>query len=187
LAQFCPELVEGVVGMAASFDGVDDHLSVPDAPRFQLGDDLTFAMWLRPDPEAPPGSEIQVVLGKAFGAVLDNSFELIIQLSAQDEQITKFKIAGAVGPKLSLPVPDEAWHHIAGTWNGATMRLYQDGVIVREDLVEGENIAYDSHPITVGGDVNEGSLSLPFRGAIDDLRIYRIALEPSEVALLAAP
>jgi hypothetical protein len=72
------------------------------------------------------------------------------------------------------------WHHIALTYDGATARLYADGVEVASaaknwNLVPGR--------ARIGQQVND--LSEFWDGAVDDVRIYNKALSPEEVAGLS--
>ncbi len=72
------------------------------------------------------------------------------------------------------------WHHIALTYDGATARLYADGVEVTSAAKTWNLVRSQAR---IGRQVNE--LSEFWAGAIDDVRIYSQALSPAEVAGLA--
>jgi len=63
-----------------------------------------------------------------------------------------------------------AFHHIAGTYDGSTMRLYLDGVEVGSLDVSG----------TVGTGTN-AELSASLHGLLDEVEIYNRALSLSEI------
>jgi hypothetical protein len=76
------------------------------------------------------------------------------------------------------------WHHVAGTWDGTTKRLYLNGVLRAVDATAGP-IAFDNdHSLFLGS--NQGG-SLSFSGRLDDWRLYNRALSGAEVATLASP
>ena len=80
------------------------------------------------------------------------------------------------------PLPDDwvgKWHHLAGTYDGQTLRLFIDGALAAENPCAGR-INTTGHSLTVGGDPEyaERRAAAYFREA----RIYSRALAPSELA-----
>jgi hypothetical protein len=59
------------------------------------------------------------------------------------------------------------WHHVASTWNGRVLRLYVDGRLVDKARVT-RRAAKSSGALQIGGG--------GFKGAIDNVRVYRRAL-----------
>jgi hypothetical protein len=85
---------------------------------------------------------------------------------------------------------NDQWHMLAGTYDGATVRLYLDGTEVGSTPAMG-NIAYN---LASTNDFVIGTLKDPacveqtnFSGSIDEPRVYSRALTPAEIALLADP
>jgi hypothetical protein len=75
------------------------------------------------------------------------------------------------------------WHHIAGTWDGQTMRLYVDCEIVGSTPFSGRILYVGDRPFIIGGDsdVEEGVPSCCyFHRCIDEVRISDRALDPAE-------
>lgn len=72
---------------------------------------------------------------------------------------------------------DDAWHHIAGTYDGATVRLWIDGVNVASAALTGP-IRTDTNPPQLYG--LPGS---PQTYPIDDLRIYDEALDAAAIIM----
>lgn len=69
------------------------------------------------------------------------------------------------------------WTHLAGTYDGSTLRLYVDGAEVASRAAPGGLAASDG-PLRIGGN---GLWSEWFRGSIDDVRVYARALSAAEV------
>jgi hypothetical protein len=75
-----------------------------------------------------------------------------------------------------------AWHHYAGTYDGATVRAYIDGVQVASTPFAGGAIALSGQDINIarnpvyGGDY--------FTGTLSDVRMYGRALSASEILAL---
>ena len=70
--------------------------------------------------------------------------------------------------------PVNAWTHVALTYDGATLRLYVNGVQVASQPQAG-SIETPSTPLRIGGNVPYGQF---FQGLIDEVRVYNRALTP---------
>ncbi len=77
--------------------------------------------------------------------------------------------AGLVG----IPV-DTNWHHLAGVYQGGTMRFYADGQLVNTGFIA--QIYGYSTTLRIGG-----TGSRTFNGRVDDVRIYSRAMTPGEI------
>jgi hypothetical protein len=75
------------------------------------------------------------------------------------------------------------WHLITGTYDGTTMKLYVDGVVVASAAATG-SIAVTSDPLDVGNKNGSTVGSDTFSGNLDDVRIYDRAISASEIATL---
>jgi hypothetical protein len=73
---------------------------------------------------------------------------------------------------------DDAYHHVAGTYDGATMRIYIDGVLSNSLSVSGLNVQ------VAGGEVRVGNSSYAkgLHGQIDEVRIWSVARTQSQIA-----
>ena len=69
------------------------------------------------------------------------------------------------------------WTHLAATYDGAFVRLYVNGTQVVASARTGA-IAGSANPLQIGGDSLYGQ---HFRGRIDEVRVYRVALSPAEI------
>jgi hypothetical protein len=70
------------------------------------------------------------------------------------------------------------WSHVAGTYDGATLRLYVNGALVVSQAFTGP-IFTSTGALRIGGNAIWGEY---FTGRIDDLRIYNRALSLAEIS-----
>ncbi len=90
----------------------------------------------------------------------------------------------------SIKVPhDGRWVHVAGTFNGTSLRVYVNGVLRGSRAVSGR-VDMNDFPLAVGS--NNKPNTLPddpihnwMTGAMDDFRLYKRALSKAEIAALA--
>lgn len=176
----CPTLVAGPRGMAASFDGIDDRLDIDDHPQLRFNGPFSIAFWARL--ERVPTEDYSLIVGKAFGDGSFNSYEFYY---SQSEDFTTFSTdsAGYAGVQLGGSFPN-GWVHLAGTWDGAALRFYVDGMFVGQDVLDSPP-AYDTHAFRIGGDNDEGMARYFWPGAIDELRVYGRQLDAMEITALA--
>lgn len=79
-------------------------------------------------------------------------------------------------------VMDDQWHHLAGTYDGTTMRLYVDGEVDAEETHSGKPDEVEN-PVTIGAD-SDGVF--PFNGIIDEVGLFSAALTENEVKRIMA-
>ena len=83
----------------------------------------------------------------------------------------KYTTVEAPAPLLT---PDR-WHHLAGVFDGAQVRLYVDGVLVDAEAASGARTP-NALPLVIGGDVDkEGRAGSHLDGALDDVRLSSVA------------
>jgi hypothetical protein len=170
----CPMLVPGKLGMGYRFDRTLRHiLKVPDHPDFR--GPYTIAAWIRPSAT----TEQIALLSKPYGNNTGNSWQLEVL------DTDRVSLSGGDPHTLASPaaVSPDAWHHVAGTWDGTTKRLFIGGAQV---AAQAATVAYDGHDVYLGGDQNSGNEVLHWDGVLDDLRVYSRALSAAEIAALAA-
>jgi hypothetical protein len=80
---------------------------------------------------------------------------------------------------------DGAWHHVAGVFDGASLRLYVDGHPVGDAMPAAVRIAYGLTSTDMYFGTYRGSCALPLSGDLDLVRIWSGALGAGGVAALA--
>lgn len=165
---------KGKFGQAASFDGIDDWITVNDSATLDLTTGMTLEAWVYP---TAPMSGWRAVVNKeqpnGFGAAYYlaansdlNQPEAAIYTTAWN------KLYG--GPMVSA----NQWTHLAGTYDGATFKLYVNGVQVSSQPQTG-SIDVTTGVLRIGGNDYWGEF---FKGYIDEVRVYNRALNASEIA-----
>lgn len=174
-------LVPGKVGQGLSV-AAGKCLTVPDSAVLDMTGSAAFAMlaWVQTTGGCAPADR-GIVLNK------ENSYEVGIECSANllQEAIMvtgtpwSWSGTGAVGAS--------AWHHVALSWDGSTVRHYVDGAEVFSRALSGA-LADQASGLGVGcrsvpGDGSLGGAGSWFVGVIDEVALYRRALSPSEISL----
>jgi hypothetical protein len=93
-------------------------------------------------------------------------------------------------PDAGTGVWDNNWHMLAGTFDGATVRLYVDGNQIGDGTTAVGPIAYalGDRRFSLGGYTAAGScgFATDFEGFVDEPRIYNRALSAAEIGRMAA-
>ena len=169
-----PQWVAGRIGGALQFDGVDDCVCIHETGDLEFPG-LTISLWVR--------------LHSMSGTI--QRFVTI----RSDEDLASLRYDGAEGPRqlhffmeinnnvrfkdirADNALQTGVFHHVAGTYDGSTMRLYLDGVVVGTRPVGGR--------IGRGDEIWLSSDKELLDGLLDDVRIYNRALSRKEIATLA--
>ena len=165
--------VAGNVGAyALQFDGVDDYVSVPDSPAFDL-DTFSVGAWVFPTQWK---SQRQPLITKLnFGMFIQqNSGQVYILL--QDGSCGASYVGYSTDRGLNL----NRWNHVMMTYDGSQLRSYINGEA--DKFGPGPaSLCHNDQPITLGRIMG---VYTPFAGRLDDARIYSRALSELEVKAL---
>ncbi len=181
-ATFAP----GLVGQAFVFDGVDDQVSVADAPALRFGtNDVTVEAWFK----APPGSTFRAIVGKesqdfphqAMLLRLDNQGKMQFVVTDCGTGACGYSEPGAGGSRQPVVSPqrvdDNTFHHVAGVRRSTGYELYIDGELVAVRTEEARD-SDSSAPLFIGHQFAGG---VAFTGIIDETRIFNRAVSQSEI------
>ncbi|WP_251153614.1 TasA family protein [Cellulosimicrobium sp. Marseille-Q4280] len=171
--------IAGVDGGAVRFDGHTSSAGVPHTPELDVRDAVSVAAWVRPEL-----IRTQNIVKKSENGLADG-YELSISSSGKPffriNQWTNGDTYRVNGPDV-LPVDAQTWVHLAGTYDGQTMRLFIDGVEVAS--VDGPtHVGANVLPLTIA---SAPSGEYRFQGGVDQVRVYASALSPEQVAALYA-
>lgn len=160
----------GKYGKALLFDGVNDWITIPDAPSLDLTTGLTMMAWVYPT----SNTGVRDVLIKQ-GSNVD-----IYNLYARNNNgkpESNVYVNGLNRMAQGTALPLNTWTHLAGTYNGSALKLYVNGVQAASINVSGA-IACSSGVLRIGGNSLWGEW---FKGRIDEVRIFNRALTASEI------
>ena len=89
----------------------------------------------------------------------------------------------ANGPNGTISVNDDRWHHVCGTYDGETIRLYIDGVLDVEGPYTGL-INTSTQPIRISE--NAQATGRQWDGILDEVRVYNYAISETDLRALTA-
>ena len=166
------ERIEGPFDGAMSFLG-SHSLQVPGKPDFSELPKLSISVWLMPSDL----SGNREIFRKEDGpnrvrlAFQDHGAAIVFGLNVNGY----VECRAPIDPKRIL---DGNWRHCAATFDGRAMRVYLDGKEIGALERPGRIVAGGDAPACIGSANGEAG----FLGAMDELRIYRDALAPAEIA-----
>jgi len=173
---------------AARFDGIDDLVTIADAPDLDVAA-ITVALWANKHAHDMTGDN-DALIGRQYGSVERDVWSLgyfpqpgveyMWALSTASVEPSERFVSGR-----SSNGDLETWVHLAATHDGQRSQLYVDGVLVNEVPTVGDLYA-ETTPIIIGAGEN-GVRSEFSSVTIDDLRIYDHVLTPGQIAVIAAP
>lgn len=166
----------GKYGSCLSFDG-RAWVTVNDSPSLDLTNGMTLEAWVYPASaisgwrtfimkEIPNSGD-----GGNYGYMLaaEPDGHPVIDVST-----TSGNYQQAMGPST---LPLNTWTHLAGTYDGTTLKLYVNGIEVAETPATG-SILTSPQPLRIGGNAIWPEY---FSGKIDEVRIYNQALSKSQI------
>ena len=177
------------IGSAAVFDGVGTHVQLPSAvTTLRDSGAKTISAWVN----VPAGvSERDCAGWGSLRSIVDSSAAghwRVLGIQIQNGQYYPGVVlqSHSVDLRASSPITTDTWHMLTFVWSpGAPISLYVDGALAAEsqaisswDTVTGE---------TYIGRQYQNPCGHYFKGAIDDLRIYKRALSASEIRTLSTP
>ena len=173
IAQNGVSFVNGKVGLAARFDGIDDYIDLGSVYGVGSGD-LTISFWAKFDAKS---GDNQIL---STGTTADPNYLAVTFNNNSSSKLRLVTYDGVYDNFYSgSTLLDEHWYHISIVRTGNVGYFYLDGVLNSTGDVR-------------GGDLGLGALHLGrghqlalFEGAIDELYIHRRALSQDEVRLLA--
>ncbi|MEX1119146.1 MAG: LamG domain-containing protein [Terrimicrobiaceae bacterium] len=162
---------EGAHGTAATFDG-STWIELPDSPALRP-EQWTIAAWVAPQQDQCGGRVIEK------GA--SNSFWLVFQ---RGRACVGFWNAGEGYQEIASASALKAneWRHVAGSFDGSTLRIYVDGALEGMKKTVGKP-NMNKQPLAIGAKY-EGVAGDRLLGALDELAFYNRALSDSEIRAL---
>lgn len=83
------------------------------------------------------------------------------------------------------PLSCHQWHHLAMTYDGNSLEMYVDGLLTGRENI-GKKRTAGRHGLAIGRRQDNSGDGYHFRGVIDEVRLWRRALTPDEIAAHAA-
>jgi len=169
----------GMFGDALSFDGTDDYVEVADSSSLDLTGSITVEGWInltsfsQPATVAAKWKDTGGTNGRGYLLTVATDGTPRFYISTDGSNYPR-----ATGSALSL----NTWYHLAGTYDGTSIKLYVNGTLVATTPQAGA-MFLNSEPLLIGANDGYGGTARKFtNGVIDEVRIWDRALTITEIA-----
>ena len=157
--------LKGKVGSAVDFDGMNDYLTMPDAPTVNTDGPFAVAVWLKAD-------------------AWDNSPHILQKGNSSSGQYRLWAEKGALKFSVkedvyvvtaTLPATNQ-WTYVVGNYTDRATQLWINGSLANSTSGGGNRATSD--PLYIGA---KNSSSNRFNGQLDDLSFYKRSLTGPEI------
>jgi len=157
--------LDGRLGTALDFDGNNDFVGIPPFSSF-ASSGYSTAFWIK----TRDLSSQRI----AYWDQENNQYQFRVQ---SDGNFYFYQNDGTDWKSVNAPIDANQWHFVAGTWDGAKMRLYIDGEL------KGSKSISDLGSPSIGTAIGQAGAKDEryWNGQIDDVRIYDRALTKANV------
>ena len=166
-----PSSASGKIANGISFDGVNDAAKLTTGSVLSTG--LTCSLWINSPSASGSGSSQDEVCVHG-----DENFAIAWGSSNSSYDGAMFMRGNGSYPvaKWTSTLAANAWHHLAGTWDGSTLRVYVNGT-------QEASVANSTMP-SLGGDwfTLTGFASRYFTGSLDEVRLCSVARSADWIA-----
>ncbi|MFA4990396.1 MAG: LamG-like jellyroll fold domain-containing protein [Candidatus Paceibacterota bacterium] len=167
-----PTWTDGQVNKALSFDGTDDYVDMGNISNFPTSATSPFTLelwWYREEP-LPDNAEMHML---AIGSPSEGKTRAL-GVTFRDGR-TRLDYLG-YNYNFILDISTHVgWHHAVATMDNKHVKVYYDGGLV------GETILTVNDLVSTQMYIGKGFWANPFKGLIDEVRIYNRALSAGEI------
>ena len=176
----------GKVGQAFSFNGSDQAVQIPYSPSL-INSNYSVETWINPQDQVDYSDGQAVIFGESYG------FCQLVARPGTDGIHVAFLFGDHQGGWYEVDntgddIPFDQFTHVAGTWDGTTLRLYVNGNLNNSSTPGALPVA-SGCPFYIGGFYSPEAgdchtVSQFFPGLIDEVSYYNRPLAPVEVQAL---
>jgi hypothetical protein len=172
----------GMVGQAFNFNGSNQCVQIPYAPSL-ANSNYSVEAWVKPLAQVSDPINQNLIFGQGYGQCLllarPGSTGVLIAFQFGVSHFTFYEAAG------TSEIPIGQFTHLAGTWDGTTLRLYINGVLNAQNAPRVSPV--DSGcPFYIGGCYSPAAgdcsyVGQFFNGLIDEVSYYKRSLSAAEI------
>lgn len=165
----------GRVGQAFSFDGLNDYVEVPDSANLNITGAITLDAWIK----TSGTNDFSGIVGKILPVEPRTGYLLNVDSNSKF-RCDIIRARPPQGTVVSITsVEDSNWHHVACTYDGATVKVYVDGNF-EASVSYTDGIGVNNEPLRIGRDPGLAP-NRDFNGLIDEVEVYNRALTDAEI------
>jgi hypothetical protein len=172
--------VAGRVNGALQFNGTSDYVEFGRSESLNITDVLSITLWVKPTSAANGVRQALVMKG-----------EFTYGMRFTDANNLEFRIFSGGYHSITTPVTaafNGVWHHLAGTYDGAALKLYVDGEMKASAVYAGVINKDNSYYLNFGrNSQGDGANRWWYAGGMDDVRLYHRALTVEELQKMLHP
>src|SRR3989344_810106 len=168
-----PTWTNGKYGGATNYSGSNMYTQVSYSAAIKPAYLVTVEAWVNP---TSSGQNNKGIVGKWSGQGGDSSNSYVLLL---ESGIPKFYVynGASTGQVGTTTLSANTWYHLAGTYDGANLKIYVNGVQEGTSAVTG-SITTGTSPLWIGNYSGSGQT---FAGSVDDVRIYNYARTAKQI------
>lgn len=170
----------GIFGSGLIFDGVNDYSNHGNDASLNIIDAISIEAWVKFNDYT---EESKCIIGKGEG--WDDGYDSLgpYYLGMYSGSLYWDKWSTSYNRDLTLVsmsgiVSNNVWTHIVVTWDGTKSYIYFDGLEKASENADFSQLNTNTENLYIGGELNVGRF---FNGTQGEVRIYNIALTPSEI------
>lgn len=156
----------GVIPGAAAFDGSASSVAIDDGPALNPSF-ITVEAWIRTSAD---GTRSIFNKDQSYGG---SNRVWQFRLHAGKVEFLPFNASGNATVTSAASVNDGLFHHVCGTWDGATARVYVDGVLSGSAAFAGTLRSGQTNRAFIGR--GENASANHFGGTLDEVRLSALA------------
>ena len=161
-----------------AFDGSDDYVMVSDSDELALTQAVTVEAWVQVN-NGDPSPHLVLRTTPNDGSPQLEAYKLGINGRKPEFRINHTDVF-VVGPEDLIA---GRWYHLAGSYDGQTVRVYVDGVEVASASYSQPILSTVGGFTTFGADIDDGGAQNQFlRGGLDEVRVWSVARSAAEIA-----
>jgi hypothetical protein len=160
-------------GNALLFDGVNDYVDMGNASTFDVGTAVTYEAWINPD---------TTLSGFIFNKLVDWHEDMQLMFSGNNVYFYLYGVFGGTHLTSSPSISLHQYTHVAATYDASTgtASLYINGVFDTSKSV-GSGVSNSNGNLYYGFNPVRYNWLAPFKGIIDEVRIWDVARTESEI------
>jgi hypothetical protein len=168
----------GISGPAGNFNGSTNLVSVPNTTQLTILSPVAVAAWVNPTVNSGRATDSTIISKQDA----DTTVTFWLRLRGNSDGKIRFVIkTDTNGVNGTTVIPINKWSHIVGTYDGAIVNIYFNGVLNGKSTISVSALS-STNPLSIGAKANGGGDFFP--GAINDVGVWNRILTASEVTQL---